>query len=358
MKIQELPKNIISKFRSGTVIPAQPLALNKNRKLDPKRIRALVRYYIDAGVGGMAVGVHTTQFEIREPGIDLFKPVLQMVSETMDAYSLKQGKSIIKIAGVCGNTAQAVKEATFAGRAGYHACLLSLASLAKENVDTLVQHCRAVAEVMPVVGFYLQPSVGGRILPYSFWRKFAEIENILGIKIAPFNRYQTFDVVRAICEAGREKEITLYTGNDDHIILDLLSEIRVATSHGLKKIRIVGGLLGHWAVWTKKAVELLSEVHQITNSGNAIPAEMLSRAIEVTDTNAAFFDSANSFHGCIPGIHEVLKRQGLLEGTWCLDPKLDLSPGQKEEIDRIYRSYPNLNDDDFVKQNLDQWLAG
>ena len=356
MKLLDISKSLRDKVSTGTVIPAHPLALDRDRKFDPQHQKALTKYYIDAGVGGIAIGVHSTQFEIRKPGIDLFEPVLSLAAKTIDSYGAANGKTVLKIAGVCGKTEQALKEASFTQDQGYHACLLSLSAMAQAEVPELINHCRKVAAVMPLIGFYLQPSVGGRILPFEFWREFAQIENILAIKMAPFNRYQTFDVVRAVCEAGREQEITLYTGNDDNILLDLLTEYKIETSSASKTVRIKGGLLGHWAVWTKKAVDLLAEVHALIAANTPIPAEMLSRAIQITDSNAAFFDPAHAFAGCIPGIHEVLRRQGLIAGTWCLNPREQLSPGQAEEIDRVYRAYPHLNDDAFVRANLAKWL--
>ena len=287
----------------------------------------------------------------------LFEPVLKLVSATIDEHTKKTKRLIFKVAGACGQTEQASKEAHFAGENGYHACLLSLAAMAKEDIPTIVKHCRAVSQVMPLIGFYLQPAVGGRVLPYEFWREFAEIENVIAIKMAPFNRYQTFDVVRAVCEAGRENDITLYTGNDDNIIVDLLTEYKIQTRKGEKKIRIKGGLLGHWCVWTKKAVEQLEQIHALIEKKSPISAEMLTLAAQVTDSNAAFFDPAHAFAGCIPGIHEVLRRQGLLSTIHCLNPHEKLSPGQAEEIDRVYAAYPHLNDDTFVKENLKTWLT-
>jgi dihydrodipicolinate synthase/N-acetylneuraminate lyase len=295
-----------------------------------------------AGSGGVAVGVHTTQFEIRDPKVGLYEPVLRLAMEEM------RSTDAIRVAGIVGPTPQAVKEAELAAEIGYHAGLLSLAALRNATVPELVAHVRAVASIIPVFGFYLQPAVGGRVLPYEFWREFAEIENVVAIKMAPFNRYQTIDVVRAVAEAGRVGEIALYTGNDDSIVVDLLTPFEFAG----RAMRIAGGLLGHWAVWTRRAVELLERVHQEPECPG-----WLTRAIEVTDSNAAFFDSANQFAGCIAGLHEVLRRQGLLEGRWCLNPAEDLSPGQMEEIDRVYGAYPHLNDDDFVRQNLDSWLT-
>jgi dihydrodipicolinate synthase/N-acetylneuraminate lyase len=320
------------------VIPAHPLALTSARKLDERRQRALTRYYIDAGVDGIAVGVHTTQFPIRDAG--LYEPVLSLAMEEA------RGRDLITVAGVVGATKQAVREAEIARRLGYKAGLLSLGALRDATVDQLIDHARAVADIIPVFGFYLQPSVGGRLLPYAFWRRFAEIPNVAAIKIAPFNRYQTIDVVRAVAESGRAKDVAIYTGNDDNILIDLLTE----WEFGGVKIRFAGGLLGHWAVWTKKSAEMAK------CAGGAVTPEWLTLNVQVTDANAALFDVANNFHGCIAGIHEVLRRQGLLEGIWCLDPKETLSPGQSEEIDRVCRAYPHLTDDEFVRENLDRWL--
>jgi dihydrodipicolinate synthase/N-acetylneuraminate lyase len=333
----------------GLVIPACPLALTVERKLDERRQRALCRYYIAAGAGGLAVGVHTTQFAIRDAKIGLFEPVLALAAEEMN----RTDKPIIRIAGVCGRTEQALREAALLHELGYHAALLSLAALNDADDRKLIDHCRAVAEVIPIVGFYLQPAVGGRVLAYSFWRRFLEIRNVVAIKIAPFNRYQTLDVVRAVAESGRD-DVALYTGNDDNIVSDLLTPFRFGD--GGKEFRIVGGLLGHWAVWTRQAVELLDQCHRAIRQGGAAPAELLRRALEVTDSNAAFFDAANGFAGCIAGLHEVLRRQGLLEGIWCLDPHEGLSSGQLDEIDRVYRAYPRLNDDAFVATHRDDWL--
>jgi dihydrodipicolinate synthase/N-acetylneuraminate lyase len=330
-------------LRKGVVIPAHPLALTSARRLDERRQRALTRYYIGAGAGGIAVGVHTTQFAIREKG--LLRPVLELAADE----DRRQKPLLLKVAGICGPTPQAVAEASLARELGYDIGLLSLAALRDEDEAALVAHARSVGEVLPLFGFYLQPAVGGRVLPYSFWRRFAEIPAVVGIKMAPFNRYQTIDVVRAVAESGRSGEISLYTGNDDTILQDLLTEYRF----GGARMRIVGGLLGHWSVWTRKAVELLEEAHRTQGA----PPELLSRAVEITDSNAAFFDAAHGFAGCIAGLHEVLRRQGLLEGTWCLDPKEGLSPGQAAEIDRVYRSYPHLNDDEFVAKHRDRWLA-
>jgi hypothetical protein len=333
-----------------------PLALNAARRLDERRQRALCRYYFAAGAGGLAVGVHTTQFAIRAPQHGLLGPVLALVAEEMKRHETATSKSVIRITGVCGVTAQAVAEAALAHDLGYHAGLLSLAALATGDDAGLLAHCRAVAEVLPLVGFYLQPAVGGRVLSYRFWRQFAEIERVVAIKIAPFNRYQTLDVVRAVAEAGRE-DIALYTGNDDQIVLDLLTPYRFQIQGQPVERRFVGGLLGQWAVWTKRAVELLEECHALVRERRAVPTALLRRAVELTDANAAVFDAANGFAGCIAGIHEVLRRQGLLEGTWCLDLHETLGPGQIEEIDRVCRDYPHLTDDAFVARHRDEWLG-
>jgi len=357
MNISNIPAEILKEVKRGTVIPAMPLALDANRKFDVKHQSALAKYYIDAGAGGIAVGVHSTQFEIRDPKINLFKPVLKHTADTIDSYAGSKGRSLLKIAGVCGKTPQAIPEAEYAVSCGFHACLLSLAALKDEPIDKIVSHCQKIADIMPVIGFYLQPAVGGKVLPFEFWRQFAEIKNVLAIKMAPFNRYQTFDVVRAVCEAGRENDITLYTGNDDNIVVDLLTEYKIVTTKNAKKIRIRGGLLGHFCVWTKSAVELMEEIHQITENNLPVPQSLLTKAIEVTDCNAALFDTANAFAGCIPGIHEVLRRQGLLKGIWCLNPHEVLSPGQSDELDRVCKSYPHLIDDEFVRSNLKHWLT-
>jgi hypothetical protein len=347
--------NAFEVLRGGVVIPASPLALNAQRRWDERRQRALWRYYIAAGAGGIAVGVHTTQFAIRDPQIGLFRPLLELACEEFDRADATRNEPLVRIAGICGDTPQALSEAELARAMGFHAGLLSLSALKEADDDTLIAHCQRVAEVIPLVGFYLQPAVGGRVLSYRFWRRFAEIENVVAIKIAPFNRYQTLDVVRAIAEAERD-DIALYTGNDDNIVLDLLTPYRFNVGGKQVERRIVGGLLGHWAVWTKRAVELLERCH-VAAQQPAIPADLLRLAIEVTDCNAAFFDAANGFRGCIAGIHEVLRRQGLLEGIWCLDPNETLSPGQADEIDRVYRSYPHLNDDAFVAEHLQEWLS-
>lgn len=337
----------------GVAIPAHPLALTAGRKLNERRQRALSRYYIAAGAGGLAVGVHTTQFRIRDVG--LLRPVLVLAAEEMTRADQHRKEPLVRIGGICGVTRQAVSEAQMLRDLGYHAGLLSLAAMKQAGDAELLAHCHAVAEVIPIVGFYLQPAVGGRVLPYSFWREFSEIRNVVAIKMAPFNRYQTLDVVRAVIEAGRD-DIALYTGNDDNIVMDLLTPYRLRASGRMVERRIVGGLLGHWSVWTRKAVELLDECQRMVASGKGASDEMLARSIQVTDSNAAFFDAANGFAGCIAGLHEVLRRQGLLEGTWCLDEQEQLGPGQAAEIDRVYAAYPDLNDDAFVAAHRDDWL--
>ncbi|MFO7975151.1 MAG: dihydrodipicolinate synthase family protein [Candidatus Hydrogenedentota bacterium] len=352
-----MPSNeVLDILRRGTVIPAHPLALTEDGPFDERHQRALTRYYCAAGAGGLAVGVHTTQFEIRRPEHGLFKPVLELAKETADACAASLGRTIVMIGGICGATPQALEEAAFLKETGYDAGLLSLAALKEESVPELIAHCKAVAEIMPLVGFYLQPAVGGRFLPADFWRRFAEIENVVGIKIAPFNRYQTFDVVRGVAEAGRVGDIALYTGNDDNIIVDLLTKYRIRVGGNIVDARIVGGLLGHWACWTRAAVDQLDQCHDAVESSSGIPEKILTMAAEVTDCNAAFFDAANGFAGCIASIHEVLVRQGLMRSTRCLNPNEALSPGQREEIDRVYGAYPHLNDDAFVKEHLDEWL--
>jgi hypothetical protein len=333
-----------------------PLALSASRKLDERRQRGLVRYYAAAGAGGLAVGVHTTQFQIRDAKVGLFEPVLALAAEEFDRADAKRERPLVRVGGICGKTQQAVAEAGVLRGLKYHAGLLSLGAMKDAGDDALIAHCREVATVIPLVGFYLQPAVGGRVLPYGFWRRFVEIENVVAIKMAPFNRYQTIDVVRAIAVSGRE-DIALYTGNDDNIVMDLLTPYRFNVGGKVVERRIVGGLLGHWAVWTRKAAELLERCHE-ESKRDQISAEMLRLNIEVTDANAAFFDAANNFRGCIAGLHEVLRRQGLLEGTRCLDEHETLSPGQMEEIDRVYAAYPHLNDDEFVERHRDEWLRG
>jgi dihydrodipicolinate synthase/N-acetylneuraminate lyase len=335
------------RLREGVAIPAHPLALTAARKLDERRQRALTRYYLAAGAGGVAVGVHTTQFEIREPGVGLFEPVLELAMEEL------REANAVKVAGIAGRTPQAVREAEFAARCGYDAGLLSLGAWHDAPVAETLAHARAVAEIIPLFGFYLQPAVGGRHLPYAFWREFAEMPQVAAIKIAPFNRYQTLDVLRAVADSGRADEIALYTGNDDNIVADLVTPFRFGT----RTLRMAGGLLGHWAVWTRRAVEMLERIRAESRSGSPLAAEpWLTLGTEITDANGALFDAAHDFRGCIAGIHEVLRRQGLLAGVWGLNPNLDLSPGQADEIDRVCRAYAHLTDDAFVREHLDEWL--
>jgi dihydrodipicolinate synthase/N-acetylneuraminate lyase len=333
-------------IRRGMVIPAHPLALTRLRKLDERRQRALTRYYLDAGAGGVALAVHTTQFAIRDPRVGLLEPVLALGAETVTEWEARRRRRIIRVAGVIGPTRQALAEASLARDLGYDLGLLGLGALARAPDSELLEHARAVGEVIPLMGFYLQPAVGGRALSYRFWRRFVELPSVHAIKIAPFNRYATLDVVRAVVDAGRQREVALYTGNDDSILVDLMTVFPGG-------VRIVGGLLGQWAFWTRRAVQLLRSVRARRNRP---VAGRLRLAAAITDANAAVFDAANGFAGCIPGIHEVLRRQGLLAGRWCLDPNEELSPGQAREIDRVCRAYPALADDDFVRERLDGWL--
>ena len=350
-------------LRRGVVIPAHPLALTPGRKLDEPRQRALTRYYLDAGAGGIAVGVHTTQFAIRERKHALYRPVLELAAETVAAWEARHPgqRGIVRVAGVVGATRRAAAEARLGRELGYQVGLLGLGALERASDAELIRHARAVGEEIPLMGFYLQPAVGGRKLSYRFWRRFVELESVVAIKIAPFNRYDTWDVVRAVADSGRQREIALYTGNDDSILVDLLTVFPALRPgvHRATRVRIVGGLLGHWAFWTSKAVELLERTHHLVRGnrlGGRAPAGLLGLAAQITDANGAIFDAANGFAGCIPGIHEVLRRQGLLRGRWCLDPREELSPGQAREIDRVYRTYPHLSDDGFVGERLDEWM--
>jgi dihydrodipicolinate synthase/N-acetylneuraminate lyase len=349
------PVPVLEALRAGLAIPAHPLALNNQRKFDEQRQRALTRYYLAAGAGGVAVAVHSTQFAIRKPQIGLFKPVLELAAETARAYDHASGKHSLLVAGITGLTDQALNEARFACQAGYHIGLVSLGAFKDADDDTLMAHCTALAHEIPLMGFYLQPSAGGRLLSYAFWRRFADIPNVVAIKIAPFNRYQTLDVVRAVAESGRAGEIALYTGNDDHILLDLLTEYALSGPQGPVRVPIVGGLLGHWACWTQKVPAMLKQARQARLSG-MVSKDLLTLAAQVTDCNAAFFDAANQYAGSLPGIQEVLRRQGLLENNYTLNPNETLSAGQSAEIDRVYRAYPGLNDDVFVRENLSGWL--
>jgi dihydrodipicolinate synthase/N-acetylneuraminate lyase len=343
----QLPAATLEVLRRGTVIPAHPLALDAGRKLDARRQRALTRYYLDAGAGGLAVGVHATQFAIREQG--LYEPVLKLAADAAREWCRRP---LVMIAGLSGATAQAKREAQVALAHGYHAGMLSLAPMKGASLEELVAHCAAVAAEIPLVGFYLQTAVGGVALPMEFWRRFAAIDNVVAIKIAPFNRYRTLDVLRGVAAARAEERVTLYTGNDDHIVLDLAAPFAVRRGAEEIEMRFRGGLLGHWSVWTRSAVALFERIRR-----GPVDAALLALDARVTDCNSAFFDVAHDFAGCIPGCHEVLRRQGLLAGTWCLDPKEVLSPGQSAEIDRVCREHADLADDAFVRENLPRWLS-
>lgn len=338
-------------IKDGAVIPAIPLVLDKNRKFNPDGQRRLIRYYLAAGVDGLAVAVHTTQFEIREKGIDLFEPVLKIAKEEFNRFEEKTGKVVIQVAGVCGEASQAVKEAEFVKSLDFDAVLLSPGGLNHLSENDMILRTKAVAEQMPVIGFYLQTSVGGRRFSFDYWKAVADVPNVIAIKAASFNRYQTIDLVRGVVSSNRRDEISLYTGNDDNIVVDLLTKYRFTINGTTYEKGFVGGLLGHWSVWTQNVVNLFSNIKKVRNLAE-IPAEMLTLAAEVTDANGAFFDVANGFAGCIAGVHEVLRRQGIIEGIWCLNPDETLSPGQKEEIDRVYDMYPHLNDDSFVADFL------
>ncbi|KRG16390.1 dihydrodipicolinate synthetase [Virgibacillus soli] len=348
-----LNQQVKEKLHDGVVIPAHPLALTKDRKLDEIRQRALTRYYIESGAGGVAVGVHTTQFEIRDPRFNLYEKVMSLAIEEIEKAQLSE--IFIKVGGISGPIEQAIQEAKFIKAIGYDFGLLSMGGLTSYSEGELLKRTERIAEVIPIFGFYLQPSVGGRVLSYEFWKEFAEIPNIHAIKIAPFNRYQSLDVVRAVCQSSRNEEIAIYTGNDDNIVNDLLTTYRFDVAGKKVEKPIVGGLLGHWAVWTKKTVELFKQIQSVKDQGE-IPSELLTLGQEITDANAAFFDAKNQFKGCIAGINEVLTRQGLLQGNECLLDKERLSPGQAEEIDRVYAAYPHLNDDEFVRHHLKNWL--
>ena len=345
------PDDVLVRLREGSVIPASPLALTADRQFNPQRQKSLVRYYIDAGAGGIAIGVHTTQFEIREKGI--YTRVLETVADEINSLAkTEKEKHIIKIAGLLGKTNQARSEADVARNLGYHAGLLNLATYKDANEDEIIEHCETIANIMPLIGFYLQPAVGGIVLSSNFWQQFSMIENVIAIKVAPFNRYQTLDVLRGIALAKAENRISVYTGNDDNIVIDLITPYEIKRDNSAVTLRTVGGLLGHWAIWVKGAVEVLAKCKE-----GILDESLLALHGNVTDCNAAIFDVANNFKGCISGVHEVLRRQGLFEGIWCLNPNETLSPGQMAEIDRVYRDYPELNDDAFVMKNLDRWLT-
>ncbi|TFY98332.1 dihydrodipicolinate synthase family protein [Ramlibacter humi] len=351
----DIPQDSLAVLREGACIPAHLLALDADRQLDERRQRALTRYYLDAGAGGVAVGVHSTQFAIRDVG--LYEPVLELAMRTAKEWEPIGGKRpLFMVAGLAGRTGQAVREAGIARGLGYHAALLSLAAMKGSSEDELIAHCGKVAAEMPLVGFYLQPAVGGIHLPASFWQRFAAIDNVVAIKMAPFHRYRTLDVIRGVIAAKAEDRVTLYTGNDDHIVMDLLAPFTFMREGRPVTARIRGGLLGHWSVWTQRAVELLQRIHAAVDAGQ-VPADLLALDAQVTDCNAALFDVAHDFHGCIAGCHEILRRQGLLEGTWCLDPNEGLSPGQAEALTRVARDYPHLVDDDFVSKHRARWLS-
>lgn len=353
-----LDPHILNKLRSGCVIPAHPLALQSGNKIDERHQRALTRYYLAAGAGGLAVGVHTTQFAIHEPKIGLYRPVLELAIETVRQFTTAAiGDEPIMIAGIVGDTKQAIQEASLARELGYHIGLLSLTALKGKSIDELIDHSRQVAKEIPVMGFYLQQTISKMTLPTEFWQKFVEIPNVHAIKIAPFNRYQTLDVLETVARSGRVDDIALYTGNDDNIILDLLTQYEFKINGRPVSLRIVGGLLGQWACWTQKAVEHLALIKVLRKNNTPVSHELLTMAGQLTLANKAIFDAENLFRGCISGISYVLKRQGLLKEINSLDPDERLSPGQADKIDQIIRDYPNLTDDEFVKENLNQWLS-
>ena len=332
-----------------------PLALNEDGSWSERYQKALGRYYFDSKAGGIAVGVHSTQFEIRDPEHGLFEPVLELVASEIDALAETSEHSMVKIAGICGDTRQAIREAEAALRFGYQAGLLSMVAVSESSEETIIAHCERIADLIPIIGFYLQPAVGGRVFSYSFWRRFAEIPDLIAIKMAPFNRYQTWDVVRAVMDAGRE-DVALYTGNDDNIIADLITPFSYPTKEGMATRRIVGGLLGQWGVWTSKAVQTMEKI-KLESENPCVDRSWLEYNVSLTDANAAVFDAANGFAGCIPGILEVLRRQGLVPSNRCLNLDEQLSPGQKEELDRVAKAYPNLHDDLFVSENIERWLS-
>lgn len=344
----------LAQLKKGTVIPANPLCLDKNRRFNPEGQRLLSRYYLESGSGGLAVGVHTTQFEIRLSQYNLLEPVLRSAAEEMDRFEGETGNVVVRVGGVCGPKDQAFREVELCRKLGYDAVLLSPGGLAELSEEDLLRRTEAVAECLPVIGFYLQDAVGGRRLSYDYWHALAEIPGVAAIKCASFNRYTTVDVMRAVAFSSRWQDIALYTGNDDNIVVDLLTPYRFQVSGEERELRFVGGLLGHWSVWTRKAVELFHRIRELDGK-ETVPAELLTLAAQITDANAALFDAANRFKGCIAGLHEILRRQGLMEGIWCLDPEESLSPGQMEEIDRVCAMYPHLLDDDFIRSHLAQW---
>lgn len=350
--------NVRRHLLEGHVIPAHPLALTPHRTVDERHQRALTRYYVASGAGGMAVGVHTTGFPIHDQSIGLYRPVLELAAEaaTHALAARRSGRGFVRVAGLVGDTRQAIREAEIARHLGYHCGLLSLGAWREAPLSQVLEHCRRVAEVIPLFGFYLQPAVGGMRLDYAFWREFAEIPNVVAIKIAPFDRYATLDVVRAVAASGRD-DIALYTGNDDAIVPDLVTSIPVHVGGRPATRDIVGGLLGQWAVWTRRAVELLDEIRAWrVGERNTLPAEWLTRGAALTAANGVIFDVAHEFRGCLPGILEVLRRQGLVRGTWTFDTHEQLSAGQGEALDRLLLQHPELTDDAFVAQHRDDWL--
>lgn len=348
-------QNLRIRLLEGAVIPAHPLALTVDRVIDERRQRALARYYLEAGSHGLAVGVHTTQFPIHFNG--MLRPVLEMAMEEINAYEQTSGKDILKVAGIVGDTEHAVKEAILARELGYETGLLSVAALSEATNDELIEHCRRVSEVIPVIGFYLQTAVGGRPLDYAFWRELFDVEGVVAVKVAPFDRYQSLDVMRALAASGRGNEVALYTGNDDHIVLDLIGNATFSEEEGAPAVGFVGGLLGQWACFTKVAVDMFEQVQKLRKTGEPVPQQLFTLAHQLTDVNGALFDVKNNFQGVIAGIHEALRRQGLLDGIWCLDRAETLGPGQIDEIDRIWRDYPHLRDDEFIRENIDRWLT-
>ncbi len=357
MKKTQTTKGKLDLIRRGTVIPAVPLALDSRRQFDARRQRALIRYYIDAGVGGVAVGMHFTQFEIRRAGIDLFEPVLRLCSEEIDLQSKKAGRSIVKVAGINGRTPEALQQAKLARDLGYDIAIVSMAAFQGALEQEMIYHMKELAKVMPLFGFYLLTGVGGIKLPYSFWRELVEIDEMVGIKIAPFDRYGTIDVARALADSGRIDDITLYTGNDDSIVYDFITPYRFGPEGLSQRVRIRGGLLGQWACWTKRAVELHERLLRVVDGVDPVTPELLTLSAQITDANAALFDPSHNYAGSIPGVNEILRRQGFLEGIWTLKRDEVLSPGQSAEIDRVCTAYPHLTDDDFVSKNLNRWLG-
>ena len=357
-RISDIPIEVLNRFRRGCVIPAQPLALDSGRNFSPRHQRALCRYHIDCGVGGVAVGASFSGGAAGSIEINFYRTVMGAASVFLNEWAEKRNRCILKIAGVGGSVLQQKAEAQFAETAGYDAVLLGVGDDSEISETELLEHVCMIAETIPVIGVYLPHIFGGRQLSLDFWRAFCKLDNLLAIQIAPFDRYRTLDVVRAVAEAGGD--VTLYTGNVDSMIPDLLTEYHIPVKGGVRKIRMKGGLSGCWSVWAKKAVELLEQIQKAVAMGkNEIPVELFVRSAMLTDCSGAIYDAANNFCGQIAGIHEILRRQGLLPGPgiWCFDPEKRLSPGQIEEIDRVYRSYPALNDDGFVFTHLREWFA-